>query len=148
MIATRAGWLDKVEITEVWFDPKRLPFAELLAHGQRTDCAQSVWTTTTAQLETARRVSGEKATALTAEPKPDREPKYYLLQTPLRALPMTPTQAARCNAELAPGHNGKPERWLSPRQLELLATIRREPKKSWPLAIDVPLPQAWAALPR
>ncbi|MBK8100949.1 MAG: hypothetical protein IPK26_28025 [Planctomycetes bacterium] len=148
MIATRAGWLDKVEITEVWFDPKRLPFAALLAQGQRTDCAQSVWTTTATQLETARQVLGDKATPLATEPKPDREAKYYLLQSPLRALPMTATQATRCNAELAPGRNGSPERWLSPRQLELLAKLRREPKKPWPLAIDVPLPRAWAALPR
>lgn len=145
MLGTRAGWLGDAEVTEVWFDPERLSFADLLAHGQRSECAQAVWTTTAAQAQTARQALGERAQDLTTEPRPDREPKYYLLQTPLRALPMTSTQAARCNAELAPGRDGKPERWLSPRQRELLAKIRSAPDQARPLAIDVPLPRAWAA---
>lgn len=146
MFATRAGWLDKHEVTEVWYDPERLAFAKLLQHGIRRECAQRVWATTPAQLETATAVAGDQALRLDAEPRPDAEPKYYLRTTPLRHVPMTPAQAARCNAELAPDREGEPERWLSARQLALLAKVRADPERKWPIAVDLPLDRAWAQL--
>jgi hypothetical protein len=62
-----------------------------------------------------------------------------------RHVPMTPAQAARCNAALAPRAKGDPKRWLSPGQVALHAEVVRARKRNWPVAIDVPLPEAWAA---
>jgi hypothetical protein len=51
-------------------------------------------------MSVARRLLGELAHPLASELRADKEPKYYLLQTPLRFVPMTAVQAARCNAAL------------------------------------------------
>ena len=59
---------------------------------------------------------------------------------------MTATQAARCNAELAPKGGKHPERWLSPRQRALFAAIEAETEREWPVAVDIPLEDAWARL--
>lgn len=131
-------------MTEVWFDPQRLPFHELLAHGRSSDCATNVWTTTTAQLAAAREAVGEAATRLQSEPRADKEPKYYLLQTPFQHVPMTAAQAARCNAALAPGAKGHPKQWLSPRQLQVYRKVQQDREREWPVAVDVPITAAWA----
>ncbi|MCA8954083.1 MAG: hypothetical protein KDE27_31535 [Planctomycetes bacterium] len=147
-MATRAGWLDGHEVTEVWFDPAALSFAELLAAGREHDCARLAWTTTNAQFELARTKLGDGAKRLTTEPRADREPKYYLLQTPYRHVPMTAAQAARCNAALAPGAKVDAKRWLSPRQLRLLERIAADGEREWPVAIGQPIADAWARLER
>lgn len=147
MFGTRAGWLDGHEVTEVCYDPAVLPFADLLAHGVHAECAQLVWTTTADQAKAAHAAVGDRAHALAAAPRPDKEPKYYLLQTDWRHVPMTPAQAARCNAALAPDSKDHDlARWLSPRQLALHARIAAAPDAKWPLAVDVPIAEAWAHL--
>jgi hypothetical protein len=87
----------------------------------------------------ARHLLGKMAQPLTSEPRPDTEPNHHLLQTPLRFVPMTEVQAARCNAALAPGSSNAPEQALSPRQRELLRRAETSGRKDWPLAIDVPI---------
>lgn len=145
MFATRAGWLDGHEVTEVWFDPAALPFAELLAHGLRRDCAQLVWTTTAAQAQAARLAIGARALELSAAPRADKEPKYYLLQTAWKHVPMTAAQATRCNAALAPGSKDPDlARWLSPRQFALHGEVVAKEDAVWPVVVDVPLAEAWA----
>jgi hypothetical protein len=106
-----------------------------------------VWTTTTAQRAVARQKLGDNARELVGTPRPDKEQKYYLLHSPLRFVPMTPAQAARCNAVLAPNAAGKPERWLSPRQQELLRRIHASDTSTWRSAIDVPIDAAWKLIP-
>ena len=147
MHRTRAGWLEGHEVTEVWFDPGRLTFEKLLAHGKSTECARRAWTTTPAQKATALKALAGNVEPLTKEPRPDKEPKYYLLQTPYKHVPMTATQAARINAALAPDGAGKAERFLSPRQRELLAQAKAS-KKPWPVAVDVDIMTAWSKLPK
>lgn len=131
MIATRAGWLEKHEVTEVWFDPTVLPFEKLLAHAERTDCARALWVTTDAHAKVA-----PKAQRLHAEPKPDKEPKYYLLLTPWKHVPMTPRQAAVVNARLRPGGPGvSDDAPLSPRQHALFAEVKARPEVAWPVVV-------------
>lgn len=123
-----------------------MPYALLLEHGLRKDCAQHLWTTTEQQFEAATEKVGDKAKRLEAEPRPDKEPKYYLLQSPYKHVPMTAAQASRCNGALAPGAKSAPQQWLSPRQIALLERIQKAPTCKWPIAVDVPILQAWAKL--
>ena len=126
------------------YDPRTLSYEKLFAHASSHDCTRHVWTTTKAQFEHASAAIGELAhrfeARLRPELRPDKEPKYYLLQTPLRHVPMTPAQAARVNANL----KGKWKRYLSPAQLTMLATIQKAPGRKWPVVVDVPLEKAWA----
>lgn len=148
MHATRAAWLDGAEVTEVWFDPVRLPFADLLAHGLARDCARRAWVGP-GHLAAAKKQLADRALPIErTAPTPDKEPKYYLLQTPMRFVPMTATQAARINAELAPGREGDAARWLSPRQRALFERAKSSKGDGWPMAIDVPIGAAMARVPR
>lgn len=69
-----------------------------------------------------------------------------MLRSPYKHVPMTSAQASRCNAALAPGAKSTPLHWLSPRQIELLGRIQKAPTRKWPIAVDVPILQAWAKL--
>lgn len=148
-MATTAGWLDGAEVVDVRFDPQVLPFAQLLEFAGRTGCDRRVWTTTPAQAEACVAL-GDRAGPLAAEPKPDGEPKYYLLRTiDLKHLPMTPAQAARTCALVAPARRGggsvPADRldFLSPRQRELAGLLRADPGPHWPLAGDRPFLEQW-----
>ena len=109
---TRQGWVDKNEVVEVWYDPKVLAYEELLAFADDNECARQVWTRTAAQLAVATKRLGERARSLQAAVRLDPEQKYYLLQTPLKALPMSEAQASRVNASL----KGDWKQYLSPLQ--------------------------------
>lgn len=140
MIATRAGWLEGHEVSEVWFDPAVLPFGKLFEIATQKGCARQVWVTIDPQAEAA-----PAAKRLDAEPRPDKEPKYYLLQTPWRHVPMTDRQATVINALLRPGGPGVTDDTpLSPRQRALFAAVQARPDAGWPIAIDAPIEAAWA----
>jgi hypothetical protein len=135
-------------VTEVWFDPGQLPFADLLAHGRARDCARRAWVGPKF-LDAAKKQLAEQALPIDGKaPVPDKETKYYLRQTPFRFVPMTAAQATRINAELAPKVEGAAARWLSPRQRALLERAKNAKGEGWPLAIDVPIAEAMRATPR
>ena len=98
MLRTESLWIGKAEAVRVTFDRARIGFGKLLAHAGRTQCDRFVYTTSDAQLRLARAAFGERARALAsvtadgAELRVDDEQQYYLLQTPLRSVPMTATR--------------------------------------------------------
>ena len=142
MVATRAGFLGQAEVVDVTFDPRVLPFKKLLTHARERTCADAVYTTSAAQLAAARALLGDRASTLSNDVRPDKEPKYYLLQTPWRALPMTELQATRINARV---RTGGFDAILSPRQHAAWQTIKSKPQANWPIAIDQPITEAWSA---
>lgn len=72
----------------------------------------------------------------------DREPKYYMAQTPYRFVPMTTLQATRVNSLI--GQQQSPDALLSPRQLAILKAAQSSSNKKWKSAIGKDLIQAWA----
>jgi hypothetical protein len=103
VVTTRAGWLGGAEAVEVTYDPRRVDRAALDAHAATFRCRA-------------------------AEAAPDRDAKrsdrhYHLRRSPLRFVPLTPMQRTKVNAALGLGQDT--ERWLSPRQREQAARIRR-----------------------
>ncbi len=132
VVATRVGWLDGLEVVEVHYLSARLRYEELLERAIGFDCAQRVFAHTDAQLEVARKRVGKRAvrTDDVARDAKTSDRKWHLQRSALRWLPLTPTQAARLNADLASG--GDTSRWLSPRQSQLAqriaATEQRAPQ--------------------
>jgi len=125
VLATRSGMMGGDEVVEVVYDPARLDFDRLVDEAGEMDCARTVYAHTAADLSRARELVGD-----TAAPSPDRaeriedsEVKYALRRTPLARLPLTPMQATKINADIRLGPD--PRRWLSPRQLELLDTVKQ-----------------------
>ena len=125
VVATRAAWVGKLEVVEVAFRPAVLSYSALLDHAIASQCDQAVFATGDEQLALARGRVGERARRLEGEPRvaKDSDQLYYLLQSPLRFLPLTPAQARQVNGAL--GTQGDPAAYLSPRQVALLASVER-----------------------
>jgi hypothetical protein len=133
--------MSQLEVVEVRYDPKVLDYRKLAELAHSEECATLAFAADAAQAKTASKVFGERVRQIEGRVTPDKEPKYYLSKSPFAYLPMTELQAVRINASLQ--HD--PERFLSPRQRELLAVIREHTKASWPSAIGVDLRPAWDA---
>lgn len=130
VISTQSGFLKGHEVVEVEYDPRRLPYEKLVDQARRHDMAGRVYARNRDQLRIAERSVGSAAQLVGDPIRPDREPKYYLAQTPLKHVPMTDLQAARVNA--AVGSRADFIRYLSPRQLALLRVIQKHPQAGWP----------------
>ncbi len=142
-VSTLPGFVDKVEVVDVEFDPKVMSYESLLNEAQRLDCAAQVFTHNPEQQRLAAKLVGDAATPFAGTVRPDKEPKYYLANSPYRHVPMTPTQASRVNAAL--GLKGKPDRFLSPRQRKILEAVKANPQADWPVAVGVSMIEAWPA---
>jgi hypothetical protein len=124
VLTTRAGILDGLEVVEVTYDPKVLPFEKLVEQGNRLECTSRVYAPTDEEFRIAERLVGDKARRLT-EPARDAIPydRLFSLKTSnIKYLPLTPMQATKVNAALGL-RNLDPKVWLSPQQLELLKRI-------------------------
>jgi hypothetical protein len=109
----------------VRFDEKKLSYERLLGHAKEHGCTTKVWAATDAHLAAARKVVGDRATLLgktSIRTAKESDQVYYLRNSPLRFLPITPLQARRVNGAMYLRNDIKP--WLSPRQLELLAKVQ------------------------
>lgn len=136
VIGTESGWIDSYEVVTVRFDAARLSHEALLAHAKQHGCTTRVWTTSDEQLEAARAAVGDRAVALgeaSIRRAKESDQLYYLRQSPLRYLPLTPLQARRINASLY--GRKEPGPWLSPRQAALFQRIEAK-LASDPTALD------------
>ena len=142
VVATTPGFLKGEEVVEVVFDPSVLSYHELVTEASRRRCAKKVFTRNAEQQKTASGIIGRDAVHANRPVRPDRTPKYHLSNTPYRYIPMTSLQASRVNAAI--GRRDDPVGFLSPRQIDLLKTIRRHPRASWKVAMGAPnLSFAW-----
>lgn len=122
---TRSGWIDRHEVVIVEYRPAVVAYEALLESAKEQGCASHVWATTAAQLETAREVLGDRARELDGEPRDAKasDQLYYLRNSVLGYLPLTPLQARRVNGALYTKRD--PGRWLSPRQTDLRERIEK-----------------------
>ena len=141
VLATRPGFLGGHEVVEVTYEPSVLPYSRLVNIAQQQQCASKVFTRNTNQQATAKKLVGARAEENRGTVRPDREPKYQLLRTPLQFLPMTMAQQTKVNATLRSGKNYK--QYLSPRQLLMLEQINDHPRHGWSMAISKPVEGAW-----
>lgn len=130
VLDTRSGWIGAHEVVTVRFDPRTLPYGELLEAAVASDCALRAWWTTPDQEELARAKLGDSAAALEDVPRDAKasDQLYYLERSPYAALPLTPLQARRVNGALHLGED--PTAWLSPRQRGLAARIADAPEET------------------
>ncbi len=110
VVKTRQAWAGETEVVEVIYDPKVVTRKELDAFATKNE----FWVQNELPLKTSARAM---------ELRMDKEQKYYLLQTPLKNLPMSEAQACRVNASL----EGDWKQYLSPSQIKL-ATKLMKPK--------------------
>lgn len=144
VISTAPATFQKLEVVEVEFDPQVVDFGRLLRQAMHQNCADRAFTRMDEHQVIA---SGLLSTAAQRSDQfsiPDKEPKYRLRSTPYQHIPMISIQATRVNAAVAEKRD--PSKFLSPRQLALLETVKQHPNTAWPVALGVPnLSAAWKA---
>ena len=147
VIETRSGFLGGGEIVEVSFDPRRLPYGELLQYAADNDCTSKVFTRSDEHQKIASAAIGKRSQRSDEAIRVDKDPKFYLGKTALAYLPMSELQANRVNATI---NGGDWSQWLSPRQIERVAAIEKRLKRPKlpqpPVAIGVDMVKAQAAL--
>lgn len=139
VISTEPGFMEGHEVVRVEYDPKVLQLDELAEVGKQAQCADRVYVNGLQRQSDAAKVVGANSVKSEASFRPDDTPKYYLSKTHYRYVPMTALQAARANALVGQGKS--PDAVLSPRQIELAARIKDNPKGGWKDAIGKPLGQ-------
>ncbi len=131
-----SGWIGSAEVVTVRFNAKELSYERLLGHAKEHGCTTKVWTTSDEHLAAAKKVVGDQAVSLgetSIRVAKESDQVYYLRNSPLRFLPLTPLQARRVNGAMYLKQDIKP--WLSPRQLELATSVQAKLAKS-PKALD------------
>lgn len=139
VLSTTAGWIGKVEVVEVEFDPRRISYADLLAHAVDRDCALRVFPRDDEQLQLARTRVGDAAERSDVQIRRVDDQKEYLARTALRYVPMTRVQATRINADVEHAAD-----YLSPRQRRVWAAAQANPE-GFESCIDRELTDAWDA---
>ncbi len=142
VVETRPGWIGKMEVVEVTYDPQVVALDALIAKAEKCDCALKVFTRSDAQQRVAKSKLGARAVRSDAALRLDDD-KYYTSRTLLAKLPMTPLQATLVNERLAAKKD--PSDLLSPSQRALWRRLTKEPQRKWPKAIGVSFAKAWAA---
>ncbi len=140
--STMPGFLNDLEVVELEYDPKAISFEQLLSRAKAESCASTVFARSAAQQQAAGKVLGDQVVRTDDAIRPDKQPKYYLSNTPLKNVPMTQLQACRINSAI--GRKTDPRGFLSPRQIQLLSIVERHPKALWPMAAGATdLAAAW-----
>ncbi len=142
VVETKPGWIGKMEVVEVTYDPKVTSIGKLVAKAETCKCALKVFTRSDAQQKLAQALIGERAVRSDAAIRVDDD-KYYTSRTPLANLPMTPLQATLVNERI--GAKKDPSDLLAPSQVALWGRLTKEPERKWPKAIGVDFVTAWAA---
>jgi hypothetical protein len=140
IISTRPGWLGKVEVVEVKFDPRVTTYNDLAKVAATKRCAEPIFACTPAQKKVALKYTKRVQDRGAGKIRWVQDNKYYMSQGALKYLPVTETQATRINAGLT-----QTSYWLSPGQKALLKKIKANPKTKWPTAIGQPFAKAWSA---
>ena len=139
MLSTKSGWLGKVEVVELTYDPAVVSYERLTKLAVQNSCASSAFPMNAAEMKIAQKHYGDRAAMFSGKVRVVKDTKYYLKRTPLQYVPMTEAQASRVN-----GNVQGAEAWLSPSQLRFLATIKKHPDARWKSVVGEPLSTAWS----
>jgi len=127
--ATRAGWLERKEVVEVWYDEDQVSYEELVKTAKQMKCASTVFAHDQGQLGVARKLVGKNA-VLTKQPAKDAKLSdrlYHLRKSLWNAVPATRIQRVRMNSALAKRQD--PLQFLSPFQREVARLVQKADAK-------------------
>ncbi len=120
VIETEPGWTNGAEVVKVIYDSSILDKAVLDAHAKSGKC---------------------KSVSAGRDYKIDKDPQYYLKQTPYRFLPLFNTQKAKINRAIHQGTD--PTLHLSPSQIEYLELAKSDEDSTLPQLYDKDFDEGW-----
>ena len=141
VVETQAGFMNGREVVTVKYNPTVIEYQNLLAEANKAQCASHVYTENDQQIKDTKKILGERGVSKTGHFRQDKDPKYYLGRTDYQFIPMTQLQAVKVNSLIGKGQS--PNDLLSPRQLEILAVVKANPKKKWKSLINMDLIKGW-----
>ena len=144
VLATKSGWIERDEVVELVFDPRVTSYEVLLERALREECATALFPRNADQRRVARRLAPSRIRQVAEPTVREQESKYYLSQTPLRAVPLTGAQAARINALVDRPEEAR--KLLSPAQRAFADLLATRPPAELTTAIGVDLLTAWKRL--
>lgn len=130
VISTKPGFMGGHEVVDLEFNPEIISYGELVKKAKSQNMARHVFTMSSEQSSIAKDIVGKKSVSPKSSFSADSRSKYYTSRTSYKYVPMTNTQLARVNAAL--GGLQSPDKFLSPRQLELYQFIESHQDIKWP----------------
>jgi len=129
IVSTKPGFMGGREVVEVEFNPSVISYGDLVKKAKRDNVSKYVFAMNREQHKIAEDILGKSSVSDSGDFRPDHEPKYYMSKTRYRYVPMTELQASLVNSAL--GRRISPDKYLSPRQLELYSAIRANSNLPW-----------------
>lgn len=125
---TEAGFMDGKEVVRFTYNPNLTKYEDIIEIASKAKCADQAYTDDAKEKKTAESITKSKSSKTKAYHS-DKEPKYYLSNSKIQYVPMTPLQAARINTALGSNHSGLEV--LSPRQKHILDYVSKRKVVGW-----------------
>ena len=141
VVDSEPGFMGGSEVVSVTFDPNVVSYEDLVAQANKKNAFDRVFTHSVDQKQKAQNLVKSSNIRKGQSFRADGQPKYYLLHSPYRLIPMLPNQASRVNTAVGSRRNAN--EFLSPKQLEILTYIKNNPNKGWENVYEKPFLAAW-----
>lgn len=122
VIATEAGFMDGHEVVKIRYNAKDISAKKIAQKASGVNCADGAYIPKGADSFSFKNGRAKHFSAY----RKDKQNKYYLFNSVYKSVPMLRIQELKVNRALAIGDN--PEAYLSPRQLDLLASTMPQKK--------------------
>lgn len=129
VVDSEPGFMGGSEVVSVTYNPEIISYEQLVTEANEHKAFDRIFTHSNEQKKAAESFVSTGKIKKAQQFRADSQPKYYLLHSPYRLIPMLPNQATRVNT--AVGLGGDPNIFLSPKQLELLTYVKINPEKGW-----------------
>ena len=120
VLSTEPGYMNGHEVVKIEYNPYVTSLNKIIPAANKVNCADEVYVD--------EKVNVNVPVKSTSSYRKDRDDKYYLSRTPYKIIPMTYLQSAKVNSAI--GSRKSPDRYLSPRQIELFNYLKSNEIKS------------------
>jgi len=114
VLSTEPGYMNGHEVVKIEYNPYVTSLDKIVPKANKVNCADEVYVD--------EKIKVNVPVKSTSNYRKDRDDKYYLSRTPYKIIPMTDLQAAKVNSAI--GSRLSPEKYLSPRQIELFNYLK------------------------
>lgn len=133
VLSTEPGYMNGHEVVKIEYNPYITSLDKIVPVANKVNCADEVYVD--------EKIDVDVPVKSTSKYRKDRDDKYYLSRTAYKVIPMTDLQATKVNSSI--GSRQSPEKYLSPRQLELFNYLKSKGAVS---QIGNDLEQVWGQL--